>query len=851
MKPVASVIVSPSLPGELSELEELAYNLHWAWNHEAIELFRRMDRELWEQVYHNPVQMLGRIRQERVEELTQNQGFLAHIRRARETLGSYLEATTWFQRDHEDLTDLRVAYFSAEFGLSESLPVYSGGLGILAGDHLKSASDLGIPLVGVGLLYQRGYFRQYLNNDGWQQEDYPENDFYTLPIRPVTDESGDPVTVRIAYPEAEAVAAIWRAQVGRVPLYLMDTNLPQNPASIRSITAQLYGGDSETRLRQEILLGIGGYRALEALGHRPTVCHINEGHSAFLTLERIRQAMEDNGADFETAREATVAGNVFTTHTPVPAGHDVFPPQLMDKYFRAYAQQIGLSPEVLIDLGRQNPGTAQDGFNMTVLALRQSAYHNGVSRLHGEVSRGMWQSLWPALLEEEAPITSITNGIHVGSWISHDMDGLLENYLGSRRVEEPQDQTVWERVADIPPEELWRTHERRRERMVAFSRRRLREQLRRRSASPVEISRAEEVLDPKALTIGFARRFATYKRATLLLRDPDRLARILCDTDRPVQVIFAGKAHPHDTADKELIRDIVHLAQREDLRRRIVFIEDYDMCVARYLVQGVDIWLNTPLRPLEASGTSGMKATANGALNLSILDGWWDEAYDIDVGWAIGRGEDYQDRDYQDQVEVDALYQILERDAVPLFYDRGPDGLPRGWVSRMKSAMGSLGPLFNTHRMVHEYAERFYLSAHGRHRSLSVDDAAPAKELSQWKARVAAAWDGVEVRSVDADAVEALRVGDDLEVRARVALGSLGTDDVVVELYHGEMDAAGEIVDGEVLPMAPVSQEGDGTHLFMGRLPCRTSGRRGYTVRAMPYHANLVSAQETGRIHWA
>jgi len=851
MKPISTVTIAPSLPDELKELEALAYDLRWAWDPEAIELFRRIDRGLWEDVYHNPVRVLGSIGQERLRELTENPGFLAHLRRCVESLETYREESTWFQRTYGDPKGVCVGYFSAEFGITEALPIYSGGLGVLAGDHLKSASDLGIPLVGVGLLYQRGYFRQYLNNDGWQQEDETENDFYTLPVQPV-QAGGQDVTVEVDFPDGRAAVRIWKAQVGRVPLFLLDTNLEGNPQGIRTITAQLYSGDGEMRLRQEILLGVGGFRALDALKMRPAVCHMNEGHSAFLAVERIRTAMVEGGVDFDVAREMVAAGNVFTTHTPVPAGHDVFPPSLVERYFGAVAAELGLPIQAFLDLGRQQPGNAQDGFNMTVLALRNSAFRNGVSQLHGQVSRRMCQGLWPGVPEDEIPVTSITNGIHVPSWISHGLASLHQTYLGPRLLEEPEDQSVWERVADIPPEELWRTHERRRERLVAFARRRLREQLGRRSASPVEIARADEVLDPKALTIGFARRFATYKRATLLLRDPERLTRILCNEERPVQIIYAGKAHPQDMAGKEFIREIVHVIQREDLRRRIVFVEDYDMSVARYLVQGVDIWLNTPLRPLEASGTSGMKATANGALNLSVLDGWWAEAYKVDVGWAIGRGEEYDDPAYQDQVEADALYQILENDAVPLFYDRGPDGLPRGWVARMKSALSSLCPVFNTHRMVHEYTEKAYLPTQKRYQKLAARKGVGARDLADWRGRVQTAWAGVKILEVESDPVRHPCVGDRIEVRAHVRLGDLDAADVSVELYYGRLDAQGGIDGGRGVAMSPVrGGSDDGGLWFSGNMPCERSGRSGYTVRVTPTHKNAASLFDTGLIAWA
>ena len=848
MKPLSTLTVKPSLPKTLQGLESLAYNLRWAWDPDTIDLFRRIDPNLWETVYHNPVRLLNDIGQERLDQLSQNPGFLAHFRRVSESLHAFMDGDTWFQT-HNRKSDMEIAYFSAEFGLTESLPIYSGGLGVLAGDHLKSASTLGLPFSAVGLLYQHGYFSQYLTNDGWQQEEYRENDYYAMPVQIVQNEEGQDLTISITYPEGEATVRIWKVQVGRIPLYLLDTNLPDNPETIRKITGQLYGGDGEMRIRQEILLGIGGVRALKALGIEPTVCHMNEGHSAFLGLERIKNTMQNEGATFDQAIERTSAGNVFTTHTPVPAGHDVFPAPLIEKYFTAYAQELGLSLPAFLALGQENSQNASEGFNMTVLSFGLSSYRNGVSKLHGEVSRKMWQPLWPDLPQNEIPIESITNGVHIASHISQQMRSLEDNYMGPRRLEEPHNQSVWEAIDNIPAEELWRVHERRRERLVAFARQRLRQQIQRETASPVDIARADEVLTSGALTIGFARRFATYKRATLLFHDLDRLTDILCNEDRPVQVIFAGKAHPQDHGGKELIQEIFALTQRDDLHRRLVFIENYDMCVARYLVQGVDIWLNTPMRPLEASGTSGMKAVANGALNLSVLDGWWDEAYQPGLGWEVGHGKEHEDLDYQNQIEAHAIYNILEKEAVPLFYDRGVDGLPRGWIDRMKSAMRTLCPLFNTHRMVQEYTERFYLKAHARTKNLSDNNSAKAKILADWKTRVRQSWSSVKIESVDTIQTQTSHVGDDIEVEAKVHLGDLSSNDVAVELFHGQVASDGQIAQGESLLMNHVSNEEINT--FAGRLKLQKSGRWGYTVRIRAHHPDLNSIWDTGLVTWA
>jgi starch phosphorylase len=605
------------------------------------------------------------------------------------------------------------------------------------------------------------------------------------------------------------------------------------------------------RIQQEIMLGIGGIRALEALGIRPTICHLNEGHSAFLALERIRILMEEQELSFAEAKEAASAGNVFTTHTPVPAGIDRFPPQLMDKYFSDYYRALGLSREDFLALGRENPADNGEPFCMAILALRLSAHANGVSGLHGQVSRRMWQGVWPGVAEDEVPITSVANGIHVPSWISGDLAGLYDRYLGPRWLAHPADQAIWERVDEIPDEELWRTHERRRERLVAVIRRRLRDRLEKQGAPPSEIERAGEVLDPEALTIGFARRFATYKRATLILRDPDRLARILGDKDRPVQIIFAGKAHPQDNPGKELIQQIVRFSQREEFRRRMVFVEDYDMTIARYLVQGADVWLNTPFRLREAGGTSGMKATANGVINMSTLDGWWDEAYQPDTGWTIGRGEVYEDLNYQDDIESRAIYEILEKETVPLFYNRNSNGLPHEWIARMKAAMRAICPVFNTNRMVQEYAERFYLPAAQRYRHLTDGEMARAKALVQWESLLHEHWPEIRVDNVEAEVPARLKVGADLQVRAQVHLGALEPRDVTVQLYYGLLDTRGEIPKGEVTAMKWVESNEEGGHVFVGSIPCRASGRYGYALRILPHHEDLSNPYEPGLILWA
>jgi len=856
MRMLKTFSVSPLLPNRMKVLQDLAHNIWWAWHPSAIDLFRRLDNELWEQLNHNPVALLGTIEQDKLKAASEDEGFIAHMQRVVDEFETYMNEPRWFQKTYSDgLKDgqnqsLKIAYFSAEFGLTDCLPIYSGGLGLLAGDHLKSASDLGLPLVGVGLLYSQGYFRQYLNADGWQQEAYPYYDYANTPAEPVYHEDGMPMTFELDYPDHKITVQVWKVNVGRVTLYLMDTNVPSNSPADREITARLYGGDLEMRIRQELLLGIGGIRMLAKVGIDPTVCHINEGHSAFLGLERIRRLMETRGLSFDEAREATTPGNIFTTHTPVPAGNDVFPSAMMERYFTSYYSSLGLSRKQFMGLGRQNPNDENEPFCMTVLALRLAGASNGVSRLHGDVSRRMWQRVWPEVPVDEVPVKYITNGVHTASWISHDMVDLLERYLGLKWRDNPGDRKLWERVSRIPDAELWRTHERRRERLVEFARRRLRQQLIKRGATKTEILQAEEVLDPEALTIGFARRFATYKRGTLLFRDIERFIRILCDSRRPVQFIFAGKAHPRDAEGKDLIRQIIHLCRREDIRRKIVFLEDYDINVARYLVQGVDVWLNTPRRPMEASGTSGMKAACNGGLNMSILDGWWDEGYNKENGWAIGMGELDDDTNYQDQVESQAIYDTLEKEVVPLFYDRGSDNLPRKWIEKMKESLATLSSEFNTHRMVREYTQSFYVTAIDWVSKMKQNDYANAINLSRWKQRLYKSWAAIRFDSVEQASPDKLTVGSDLEIRATVRLGDLSPDDVEVQLYTGRIDGHGQLSQTQAVPMQCVHTNSQ-THMYKGTVSCGRTGIHGYGVRVVPKNPDLPSQYEPGLILWA
>lgn len=848
MRSIQKFRVRPTLPDRISALLGIARNLWWVWNPDAVALFRRIDQDLWESCGHNPIALLASVDQERLNELAARETFLAHLDRVDQALQRYLNHPTWYSEVHTEATESRIAYFSAEFGLHESLPFYAGGLGVLAGDHLKSASELGLPMVGVGLLYRRGYFHQILDLDGMQQETYREIHFSGLPMSVVRRSDGRPELVEIELLDRRVLCRLWRVQVGRVPLFLLDTDINENDPRDRMITQRLYDADLEVRICQELVLGVGGIRALEVCDVTPTVCHLNEGHSAFLTLERLAQLMERRGMSFEAAREIVAASNVFTTHTPVAAGHDVFPTEMAAKYLRPFCRRMNISEEMLLGLGRVQPGNEREGFSMTVLALRLATFRNGVSKLHGEVARSMWSALWPDAPIEEVPIGYITNGVHLPSWYSDESARLLDRYLGPEWLENPVAQEVWQRVKTIPSAELWRARERLRTRLVAKARRRLRKQLSRRGAHSAQIQQANEVLDPEALTIGFARRFATYKRALLLLQDPGRFARILGDPERPIQFIFAGKAHPKDQPGKEMIREIIRMAELPEFRRHLVFLEDYDIDLARTMVQGVDVWLNTPRRPLEASGTSGMKVVVNGGLNLSVLDGWWCEAYNGENGWAIGNGEVYDELEYQDQVESEALYNLLEEAVAPLFYERGPDGLPRGWIEWMKSSMMTICPQFNMNRAAEEYTRYYYISALLNWNWLAANDMERAREIAQWKAKVREKWSEVRILDVETDSGVDLAVGDRLSTRVRVELGSLTPQDVKLEVFYGQLQE-GRIVDGRSVLMSPADAQ-DGWHSYSGIISCATSGHFGFAVRVTPRSAGLDDYFDRELVAW-
>jgi len=856
IRPIATINVVPNLPPSLERLRELAYNLRWSWDHETIALFRRLDRDLWEETGRNPVWMLGRLSQEQLQTAATDEAFMAHLDRVCTAFDHYMDenTSTWYSTTHGPRPEKpSIAYFSTEFGLTECLRNYSGGLGVLSGDHMKSASDLGLPLVGVGILFQEGYFSQYLNADGYQQEAYPINDYPNQPVRKVRDAAGTPMLVRLPFPGRTLCAQIWHVQVGRVALYLLDTNIPENTLlGDRNLTDRLYGGDRRQRIQQEMLLGIGGIQALHLLGIEPAVCHMNEGHSAFLALERIRLMVEKNPSlTFEEARDICATGNLFTTHTPVPAGLERFGFDLVDEHFPYLWQALRLSREQFLDLGREDMGGYQL-FSMAVLAVNLSTAANGVARLHGVVSRNMWQWMYPRLPKEEVPVGHVTNGIHVETWTSREMGTLFDRYLDPSWRSDPTSTRTWEDIDRVPDAELWRTHERRRERLVGFCRHRLKQTLTTRGFPQSEVEQADEALNPDALTIGFARRFATYKRATLIFSDPVRLSKILNDAQRPMQIIFAGKAHPNDMPGKDFIKQIVNLSRQPEFRSRVVFLENYDMAIARALVQGVDVWLNNPRRPLEASGTSGMKTIYNGGLNASTLDGWWEEGYDPSVGWAIGNGEEYpaDQEALQDKIEAEALYNMLEKDIVPLFYDRTRDNLPREWIAKVKHCIKKLAPFFNTTRMVQEYATHYYLPMTQRYDALTEPSLERGIAYADWRQKLYSAWPRVRISHV-AVAGNQLKVGTPQTVSASVDLGDLTPNDVIVQLYHGTLDTAGNITNGEALDMRVINGRDGSAYKFETEITYESTGQHGVSVRVLPHHPDLPTPFLRGVVRWA
>ena len=843
--------VTPILPATLEPLREMSFNLWWTWEPSARRLFRHLDPELWDRTNHNPIRMLQLSRQSRLEELSQDKNFLRELKQVFEEFEKYLgRHDTYGKTGAGSGIKNPIAYFSAEFGFHESIPNYSGGLGILASDHCKSASDLDLNFVAIGLLYRHGYFRQQIDKEGIQGAINLNQNFYHLPIREVR--RGDTkLLISVPILDREVFARLWELRVGRVNVYLLDTDIPENTAEDRLITAELYGGDLEMRMRQEVMLGIGGVKALTALGIQPDVFHMNEGHSAFLALERIRLNVVEKELDFYSALQVVAAANVFTTHTPVPAGQDSFSREMMLKYFGKFAKELNIPFDELFSFGqtRLNPN---DPLSMTILALRLSRHANGVSKLHGEVTRSLWKDVWSGVPVHEVPITSITNGVHTKTWMAPEFAALYRKHLGAweEHLTEPE---FWRGVIDIPDAQLWETHQKLKRRLIDFVRDRERQRRERMGESPEFIRKVNRILDPETLTIGFARRFATYKRGTLLFSDKERLKRLVNDTTRPVQFIFAGKAHPRDEAGKALIQEVYKFSREPGLENRVVFLEDYDSYIARRLVQGVDLWLNHPLRPLEASGTSGMKSAPNGGINLSVLDGWWREGYNGSNGWAIGAEIDNGTTEFQNEVDASSLYQLLENQIVPLYYAK-PDGkLPLAWLQLMRESIRSVTPVFNTQRMVKEYTEQLYIPAAQAYGNFSRDGCGAATHLSQWKAKMRKDWPQVQISDVQVvnKDRQSILVGESLQISARVHLGAVDPEHVRVEAYHGEVDN-GDIRNPNATVLNQSSKaDGNGNYIYQGSVPATESGTYGFSVRVLPTHPCLMQAHELRLITWS
>lgn len=850
MRPVHSFIVSANLPSNLEKLRELAYNYWWCWNYHGKEVFIRINPTLWDEVHHNPVAFINKLTQAELSELSGKKDFVSYLDYVYGKFKSYLESKSWFDEAKPENKDV-IAYFSTEYGINESFPNYSGGLGVLSGDHLKSSSDLGIPLIGVGLLYQQGYFRQQLTQNGWQNELYLYNDFYSMPLILQRDQEGKPILVSFNLPKARVYAQIWLLKIGKVYLYLLDTNIPENKLEeYRDITDQLYGGDRDTRIQQEIVLGICGMRALKALGINPAVVHINEGHAAFALLERARQIMETINVDFFTAKQIVKSTSVFTTHTPVPAGNEVFDLHKIEHYLHHVANYLGISKDLFISLGQPYENDNNGEFSMTILGLKMTCYHNAVSRLHGTVSRQMWQHIWKCFPESEVPIGHVTNGIHTTTWLAREFSEIFDRYLTPQWKTDTDNQSLWDKVDLIPNEEIWREKQRRRIRLVLFARQYLKRK-QKEFIPPEQINKINEFLNPDALTIGFARRFAIYKRATLVFRDMERLAAILKNPERPVQMIIAGKAHPHDTQGKEVIQSIIQMVKVYGLEKHVVFLEDYDMVIARLMIKGCDVWLNTPIRPYEASGTSGMKAGINGTLNMSILDGWWDEAFNGSNGFAIGHGEEYSNHEEQDIVESDSLYNLLEQAIVPMFYSRSQtQRIPERWVNYMKNSIKTIAGNFSTARMLKDYTNKYYLPALENYHILTNNNAERAGELKFWKDKIMVEWQNVKVVEASIKKNGEAYVGKPIFVTTSVYLGNLTPKDVVVQAYYGSVDPDGQLVNTHSVELELQKSE-DNLHFYEGSYICPDTGQQGFTIRILPHNKLMVNNADLYSCAWA
>ena len=846
------ITVNPQLPKRINRLSEIANNLWWSWNTDFLKIFKEIDIDLWERVDKNPVKFLKLVSQEKLEQASINQQVLKQYDKIVNDFDGYMNSkNTWFSKKYPNNKNDIIAYFLAEYGLDETIPIYSGGLGILSGDHLKSASDLGIPLVAVGLLYKNGYFHQKIDGYGNQQSIYKDIDLMNLPINPVKDEKGEELKVLLKLPGKNLYLKVWKINVGRITLYLLDSDIPENTdEDYRNITLRLYGGDQEMRIKQEIVLGMGGVNLLRTLGLDPNIYHMNEGHSSFLLLEVIKNIIKEKKVSFDIARDITSAKTVFTTHTPVPAGNDIFPMELVEKYFKGYWTKLGIDKDTFLHLGTKPNDTLDSGFNMGILALKIAGKKNGVSKLHGAVSRELFGDVWPAIAANESPITYVTNGIHTCTWLAPNLKELYNKYLIPYWQDNIQIQETWKKIDNIPNEILWEEHQARKNKLLKLVKENVTNNMKENGISYEEINEITSKLNPNALTIGFARRFATYKRATLIFRDLERITQILNNSEKPVQLIFAGKAHPADKEGQELIRYIKEISMKPQFKGKIFVLENYNIGIARYLVSGVDVWLNNPRRPMEASGTSGQKASVNGVINFSVLDGWWAEGYDSKNGWTIGTNDEYSSYDIQDDADSNSMYTTLENKIIPTYYDKASNGISEKWLRIMKNSIISTGGRYSTSRMLCDYTDRLYMPLIDVYKKY-YSDLSEVANLNEWKTKMQINWEKIKIEQLNNMDNISIDAGNKIEVTCKVILPDISADNITVETYAGRITDKGTIENITIMPMDLIEKnEEKREYIYKAKLELTTGGNYGYTFRVMPKHNMILDPENLNLIKW-
>ena len=846
------ITVNPQLPKRIGRINEIANNLWWSWNTDFLRLFKMIDIDLWERCNKNPVKFLKAVAQDKLEVASKDVQFLKEYDKVVTDFDGYMNSkNTWFSAKYPENKGDLIAYFSAEYGLDQTIAIYSGGLGILSGDHLKSASDLGIPLVAVGLLYKNGYFNQRIDKYGMQQAEYRDLDLYDLPINPVKDIDGNDLMIYIKFPRRRIYLKVWEINVGRIKLYLMDSDIDLNNDEDRDTTARLYGGDQEMRIRQEIILGMGGVNLLRRLGLNPTIYHMNEGHSAFLNLEVIKNIIKEKQVSFEVARDIASSKTVFTTHTPVPAGNDIFPIGLVEKYFKDFWPRLGLSREEFLKLGMKPQEGLDSGFNMGIFALKIAGKKNGVSKLHGEVSRELFSDVWPHIAPSESPITYVTNGVHTCTWLAPKLKDLYNKYLIPYWQDNIHEDYVWEKIKTIPDDKLWKVHMDRKAKLIALVKENVTRRLRREGVSYEEIVEATSKLNPEALTIGFARRFATYKRATLIFKDLERITQILNDENKPVQIIFAGKAHPADREGADLIKYIHEISMKPQFKGKIFILENYNIEISRYMVSGVDIWLNNPRRPMEASGTSGQKASVNGVVNFSVLDGWWAEGYNQKNGWSIGTNKEYSSYEEQDRADSESIYYTLENKIIPTYYNKDKDGISKGWMELMKNSIMSTGGKYSTARMLVDYTNQLYMPLCNLTKKY-YNDLNKVTEYDAWKQNMYASWKDVQIEQLENNADNiTVDAGTSIDVKCSVVLPNIDPGSVRVEVYYGKFLEDGTVQDVKIIPMKMDGKEEENKkYYYTAKIDLSSGGNYGYSFRVMPQNEMLLDSANMDLVKW-